>query len=436
MKPRFPGIPPSGKLALVYLGVSVIWILVGDSIAVKISGDDHQLLDSIQSVKGICFVLLSSALIFFLGQRFNQDLKKSFQRSERLERKFYALNHAAREGVIDYDFHTDSALVNEKMKFFFPSQEEPIPNFWMAYRSQIHPEDVGRVSHEYRMMLISNRTSLQTELRLLGADNKYYNVIFSSYIIRHVSGKPIRLIGAVQDVSELRNLQQEYYEQQLKFKRTMTRTIIKAQEKERTRWAGELHDNVCQLLSVARMYLMDMIKFPEHRDHLLVETSKLVSDSITEIRQLSASIQSPVFSRITLAQAIQDLVANINRVNDFQFEWNDSDFEERRLDPDQKLMVYRIVQEQLNNITKYAGASRVRVAIANQGGQAVLEITDDGKGFDPAKVKTGIGLKNMQSRLLAYNGKLEIFSSPGNGCRLRAQFACQPEVPGEMAEAV
>ncbi len=436
MKPRLPRIPPSGKLALVYLGASVIWILLGDTIAVQLSGGDNDMLESIQSIKGIIFVVLSSLLIFFLGNRFNRDLKISFQRSERLERKFNALNDAAREGVIDYDFHTDSALVNEKMKFFFPTEDQGINNFWMAYQSHIHPEDAGRVSHEYRMMLISNRTSLQTEFRLLGSDNKYYNVIFSSYLISHISGKPIRLIGAVQDVSELRNLQQEYYEQQLKFKRTMTRTIIKAQEKERTRWAGELHDNVCQLLSVARMYLMDMIKFPEHREHLLGETSQLVADSISEIRQLSASIQSPVFSRTSLAQSVQALVANIHRVNNFEFEWKDGGFDERRLDQEQKLMVYRIIQEQLNNITKYASASRVTVSLSQKEDRVDLEISDNGKGFDTSEVKTGIGLKNMQSRLLAYNGRLEVISSKGNGCRLKAQFACHHEKKEEMAEAV
>lgn len=431
-----PTISPSGKLALVYLSVSVLWILVGDSIALRISGQNAEMLDRIQASKGIFFVLASAALIYFLGERFNRNLESSFQHNEKLERKFKALNEAAREGILDYDFQTDSALVNEKMQFFVPCTDQPIPNFWATYRSRIHPEDVGRISEGYRTLLISNRISWQAELRLRGEDNRYYTVIFSSYLIRQSSGKPVRLIGAVQDVSELRNLQIEHYKQQLKYKRTMTRTIIKAQENERNRWAGELHDNVCQLLSVAKMYLMDMAKFPEHRENLLPETTQLVTDSITEIRQLSASIQSPVFSKMSLAKSVQNLVANINRVSTFEFEWKEEGLVEGVLENEHKLMIYRIIQEQLNNITKYASATKVSVHLRFEGNLVTLEISDNGKGFDPADTKSGVGLRNMQSRLLAYQGTMDIHSAPGQGCRVRAQFATNLEKPHDMAMAL
>ncbi|MBN8668513.1 MAG: PAS domain-containing protein [Chitinophagales bacterium] len=431
-----PTISPSGKLALVYLSVSVLWILVGDSIALRISGQNAEMLDRIQASKGIFFVLASAALIYFLGERFNRNLESSFQLNEKLERKFKALNEAAREGILDYDFQTDSALVNEKMQFFVPCTDQPIPNFWVTYRSRIHPEDVGRISEGYRTLLVSNRISWQTELRLRGEDDKYYTVIFSSFLIRQSSGKPVRLIGAVQDVSELRNLQIEHYKQQLKYKRAMTRTIIKAQENERNRWAGELHDNVCQLLSVAKMYLMDMARFPEHRENLLPETTQLITDSITEIRQLSASIQSPVFSKMSLATAVQNLVANINRVSSFEFEWKEKGLKEGVLENEHKLMIYRIIQEQLNNITKYASATKVAVQLRFEGNLVTLEITDNGKGFDPADAKSGVGLRNMQSRLLAYQGTMDIHSAPGKGCRIRAQFATNLEKPQDLAMAL
>lgn len=436
MRITLPSISPSGKLALVYLSVSVLWILIGDSIALRLSGQNAEMLDRIQASKGIFFVLASAALIYLLGERFNRNLESSVQHNEKLERKFKALNEAAREGIVDYDFYTDSALVNEKMQFFIPCTDQPIPNFWVTYRSRIHPGDVGRISEGYRALLISNRISWQTELRLRGKDDKYYSVIFSSYLIRHSSGKPARLIGAVQDVSELRNLQIEHYEQQLKYKRAMTRTIIKAQENERSRWAGELHDNVCQLLSVAKMYLMDMAKFPEHRENLLPETTQLVTDSINEIRQLSASIQSPVFSKMSLAKAVENLVANINRVSSFDFVWKEEGLDEGELENEHKLMIYRIIQEQLNNITKYASATKVSVQLRFEGNLVTLEITDNGKGFDPAEAKSGVGLRNMQSRLLAYHGTMDIHSSPGSGCRIRAQFATNLEKSQDLAMAL
>lgn len=86
-------------------------------------------------------------------------------------------------------------------------------------------------------------------------------------------------------------------------------------------------------------------------------------------------------------------------------------------------MIYRVVQEQVNNIVKYAEARSVEIKLDNtSSNQVLITVRDDGKGFDPEKVKTGIGLRNIQSRLQVYNGQMVIHSSPGNGCLLEASF--------------
>ena len=86
-------------------------------------------------------------------------------------------------------------------------------------------------------------------------------------------------------------------------------------------------------------------------------------------------------------------------------------------------MIYRVVQEQVNNIVKYAEASSVEIKLDNTStSQVLVTVRDNGKGFEPEKVRTGIGLRNIQSRLQVYNGSLVIHSSPGNGCLLEASF--------------
>ena len=85
-------------------------------------------------------------------------------------------------------------------------------------------------------------------------------------------------------------------------------------------------------------------------------------------------------------------------------------------------MVYRVVQEQLNNIIKYADAKKVSVALYIKGDHVYLTIKDDGNGFNPGHVKTGIGLKNIKSRQDAFYGHLNIHSAPGKGCELEASF--------------
>jgi two-component system, NarL family, sensor histidine kinase UhpB len=95
-----------------------------------------------------------------------------------------------------------------------------------------------------------------------------------------------------------------------------------------------------------------------------------------------------------------------------------NNLDENVLNRDQKIAVYRIVQEQLNNILKYANASRVSIQLKNESGRIRLDIADDGDGFDPKAKRKGIGITNIISRAELYNGHVQIDSEPGKGCRL------------------
>ena len=95
-----------------------------------------------------------------------------------------------------------------------------------------------------------------------------------------------------------------------------------------------------------------------------------------------------------------------------------SGIEEHSLLPEQKINVYRIIQEQLNNILKHAQASSVMIELNKEEEQIRLLVTDDGKGFDPRVRRDGVGISNIMSRAELYNGRVEIDSAPGKGCRL------------------
>ena len=88
----------------------------------------------------------------------------------------------------------------------------------------------------------------------------------------------------------------------------------------------------------------------------------------------------------------------------------------------QALMFYRIIQEQVNNIIKHSEARAVILKLGSVNEMTVLEIVDNGKGFDPANYKKGLGLINMTNRAELFNGKLEIFSGIDKGCRIRVSI--------------
>jgi len=430
MKPTFRSIrrllvhiTPAAWLTLIYLIISILWILLSDDLAYRFSNGNPSFLRELQSKKGLFFVMVTAVVIYFMSNRFYSKLKRSFQRYQGLEANYYALHEATREGIFDCDLETMKAKLNKKMQFFIPGSEIEIEDFWETYKKRVAPADMKRLVKEFEDAIASARTSWQTEYRLLGADNLYYTVISGIYIIRNPKdNKALRLVGAIQDVSDLRNLQAEYYNEQINHKQKIATSIIEAQETEKNRWAEELHDNVCQLLSVAKLNLSAIDMMPGSSQTLTNEAKKLVIESISEIRQLSASIKPPSFEDNLLVESIEILTGDISRVQKINFNIETNELDENKLSDAHMLLIYRVVQEQLTNITKYSHAEKVGIRLSNTGDLVNIEITDNGRGFDPEKMKNGLGLRNIQSRLQVYKGKMKISSSPGNGCSLRAVF--------------
>ena len=149
----------------------------------------------------------------------------------------------------------------------------------------------------------------------------------------------------------------------------------------------------------------------------------MVETALNDIRHISSTIKPPSFSETSLPEAIEELVSNIRRFIEFEFHLDMADAIEEQLSTDQKLMLYRVVQEQLNNILKYADARHVSISLIQKDGHMLLTIHDDGKGFDSEEVKAGIGIKNIKGRLEAFGGGLSIQSGKGKGCELQAHFA-------------
>jgi len=229
------------------------------------------------------------------------------------------------------------------------------------------------------------------------------------------------MIYILKDVTEIKKSQEKLNEQQAIFRKSLALSVIEAQETERNRWALELHDNICQMLAVSKLY-MEIGLNKQNNTSVLLQSKAIVEDAINEIRTISYNIKPPQFDLLTLGESIRMLVSNIKRFQDFEFIMDFNEVREMNLRIEHKLMIYRVIQEQLNNILKYAAAKEIYLSITIEDGRATVYIQDDGNGFDPEKIKNGIGLNNIRSRLQAYSGNLTINSAPGKGCELIAVF--------------
>lgn len=413
---------PAIILTAAYLLLSIIWVVWSDTIVAQIASNNNQLLAQLQNKKGLAFVLVSGILLFLVSHYLLLRIRKVDKQKCSLEQKIDALNIASRGGMIDYNIETKTAQINNKMRFFFPSLSDNVPDFLSQFLERIHKDERMRVRSEYDAAILSLQDVWTTEYKVLGTDNKYYTVISSVFLIRNEAGKIHRLIGEIQDVSQLRNLQAEYYNQQLKHKQRLASTIIKAEENERNRWAQELHDNISQILTVINLYLSNTKLKLDNNILMIGEAKKMVTEVQQEIRLLSATMKPPAFSLMTLEQSIERLFSNISRIKKISFNFTASELDDTKLNDEQKLMIYRVVQEQLNNIIKYAEATHVSINIYSVNDTVHIELHDDGLGFDNSKLKNGLGFRNIQSRLLIYNGHMKLESAPGKGCTLSASF--------------
>jgi signal transduction histidine kinase len=213
------------------------------------------------------------------------------------------------------------------------------------------------------------------------------------------------------------------------------RRSMEASEQERRRWARELHDETLQELAALKMLLSGARRSddPARLDRAVGQGVTMIAESIANLRALISDLRPASLDELGIQPAVEALVERVRAQSGLAVDLDiDLAFEQRRSErrhvPDLEITVYRLVQEALTNIVKHAGASHVTVRIADpqeEPGRLLIEVSDDGDGFDPGTAYTGFGLLGMQERLALMNGELHVESVAGEGTRLLARLPVQ-----------
>jgi two-component system sensor histidine kinase UhpB len=224
------------------------------------------------------------------------------------------------------------------------------------------------------------------------------------------------------DVTERILLENELKEQQMMRQRQITEAVIIAQEKERTEIGKELHDNVNQILGASNLYVNTAMSDDEMRQELLERSTELISRAINEIRKISKSLITPGLREIGLLESIEDITDDMKVAKGIHVQLDIHNIVEAEVDEQRKLTLFRIIQEQLNNIMKHAKATEVMIRLSLEGPDIVLTLVDNGVGFDISRHRKGVGITNIISRTELFKGKVEILSKPGDGCVLTVRL--------------
>ncbi len=198
--------------------------------------------------------------------------------------------------------------------------------------------------------------------------------------------------------------------------------LVEGQEEERKRIATELHDGLGVLLSATRMqFSIISDKSPENKE-LIEKATKMLEQASGDVRKISHNMMPGLLTKLGFFEAVGDLFERIDDAGDLRAVCTITGSQER-LPENKEIMLYRIVQEMVNNTLKHAKARNIEIRIGELPGLLDISYSDDGKGFDiREKLESdSLGLKSIQSRVNFLNGKMQIESEPGKGVKYTLQ---------------
>ncbi len=201
---------------------------------------------------------------------------------------------------------------------------------------------------------------------------------------------------------------------------------IASSERERGRWARELHDETLQELGALRMMQENAARagsLEEVREHLDLANEQ-IERTVAGLQGLIAELRPAALDQLGISAAIEALIERLRSRSDLTFETDIDIASERgegafRYEPELESTIYRLVQEGLTNAIKHADATRARVAIEELDGTVTVRVEDDGNGFDLASVNRGFGLTGMRERVELSGGELSIEGREGGGTLVR-----------------
>ena len=392
-----------------------VWVQVGLSVIRNSEGTPRHLLAMVQDIS---------------------ERKKADELLRVSEERFRLVAEATNDILRDWDIQTDTHWMspNAREKFGYDSQADCTIKAWS---SRVHPDDRERILGLVEKAVRSGRRTVSWKYRFRLADGSYGHFYDRAQILRNASGRAIRMIGAMIDVTESTrayvSLEDAYRRLQ-----AMSHELQTVESNERRRLSRELHDEVGQLLSSLKFDLESVRrggfgrrKTPPaqiaERLTRALETTDLI---FTRLRQIVRALRPPVLEELGLKAALEALTADVQTRTGlacslvFQKETEHV----ARL-PTCETALYRIAQELLTNVVRHARATTVSVQLSAAEQHWILMVKDNGVGCDSTTLASsgGVGLRGIRERAEILGGRVELASRPGSGTSVIVRIPVRPE---------
>jgi two-component system, NarL family, sensor kinase len=250
--------------------------------------------------------------------------------------------------------------------------------------------------------------------------NKYFEIALATFLMIAL------IISVIVSIVKYQNRTRKHFLEVHNLKNIYQNEILKAQlemqEQTVRTISQEIHDNIGQILSLIRLNI-STIKAEENSpsERKIITSKELLDKAIEDLRDLSKRLNTEYVSQQSLADSLRFQLTLIQRTELYETTL-EVHGPERPLEPEKKLIVFRIAQEALNNILKHAEAKNISVLVMYLPGKIILSIKDDGHGFEaaagqkPDEPVKGIGTTNMHYRANLIGAEFSLQSKPGEGC--------------------
>jgi PAS domain S-box-containing protein len=379
-------------------------------------------------VAGIVLIIVQALLILgLLWQRGRKRKAEAILRES--EKRFRVMANTTPSLVWMSDKDGNVIYLNDRrIEFTGRDPSAGLADTWTAF---VHPDDIENVLTANRHAL-EKRGRFSKEYRLRRRDGVYRWMLDVAAPRINGDGEFAGFIGSASDITE-QKMAQEALE-------GLGGRLIEAQEKERTRIARELHDDICQRLSLLSLELELANRESNDSDvpanRRIEEIRQYYSELAGDVQALSHQLHSSKLDYLGLTAALRSFCREFSQQHTMNIEFDDEKVP-NPLPRDVSLCLFRVAQEALSNGVKYSGATRMTVELRGTADQIRLEVSDSGVGFDAqaAKQHAGLGMVSMQERVHLVGGSFSVESRRNWGTRIVAIVPLKSEAASFSASA-
>lgn len=350
------------------------------------------------------------------------DRKRNEEKLRLSEERFRLVADVTNDILWDWDLITDAHWwsPNAREKFGHNPAKEPSIEAWS---SRLHPGDRRRVLHHVDECLRSGEKAFFDEYRFLLADGSYGIFLDKGQVVRDTQGKPVRMIGAMIDVTTAKKAYATLERAYARLQR-LGRELQRAEENERRRLSRELHDEFGQLLSALRLSLArvggELKKHSGSKGSVLKRNLTVATTAVERLflalRELVRGLRPAVLDELGLAAALESMAEDTREVSGLDCRVSvEPDHVAVRIGRELEGTLFRIAQELITNIVRHAEATSATIVLRYADGDLTLTVQDNGKGAKLSAFKGGYGLRGISERAELLGGRVELRSVRGKG---------------------